>query len=126
MGKKTDYVAEKYRRADDLASRTSGVTRSAAEREEENKAWNEARAAQKQSEATGTGRGGQGGPTAKQASQNKGMMSDAEKAIREEQDFDKYAKESPDQKYKKGGKVSSASSRADGCACKGKTRGKMY
>jgi hypothetical protein len=27
---------------------------------------------------------------------------------------------------KKGGKVSSASSRADGCATKGKTRGKMY
>lgn len=27
---------------------------------------------------------------------------------------------------KKGGKVSSASKRADGCACKGKTKGKMY
>lgn len=27
--------------------------------------------------------------------------------------------------YKKGGKVSSASKRADGCAIKGKTRGKM-
>lgn len=27
--------------------------------------------------------------------------------------------------YKKGGKVSSASSRADGCCVKGKTRGKM-
>lgn len=27
--------------------------------------------------------------------------------------------------YKKGGKVSSASSRADGCATKGKTKGKM-
>jgi hypothetical protein len=27
--------------------------------------------------------------------------------------------------YKKGGKVSSASSRADGCAQRGKTRGKM-
>jgi hypothetical protein len=27
--------------------------------------------------------------------------------------------------YKKGGKVSSASSRADGCAIKGKTRGRM-
>ena len=30
-----------------------------------------------------------------------------------------------DEGYKKGGKVSSASSRADGCAVKGKTRGKM-
>jgi hypothetical protein len=28
--------------------------------------------------------------------------------------------------FKKGGKVSSASSRADGCAKRGKTRGKMY
>ena len=28
--------------------------------------------------------------------------------------------------YKKGGKVSSASKRADGCAVRGKTRGKMY
>lgn len=28
--------------------------------------------------------------------------------------------------YKKGGKISSASSRADGIAIKGKTRGKMY
>jgi hypothetical protein len=27
--------------------------------------------------------------------------------------------------YKKGGKVSSASSRADGCATKGKTKGRM-
>jgi hypothetical protein len=27
---------------------------------------------------------------------------------------------------KKGGKVSSASARADGCAMRGKTRGKMY
>jgi hypothetical protein len=29
------------------------------------------------------------------------------------------------QGYKKGGKVSSASNRADGCVAKGKTRGKM-
>jgi len=34
----------------------------------------------------------------------------------------KYLKPRP---YKKGGKVSSASSRADGCCTKGKTRGKM-
>ena len=30
-----------------------------------------------------------------------------------------------DAEYKKGGKVSSASSRADGCATKGKTKGRM-
>lgn len=126
MGKRSNYVSEKMRVADDLASRSSGVSRSEEERAAENKAWKEAFAAQKQSEATGAGRGGQGGPTAAQARQNKGMMSDAEKSIREEQDFNKYAKESPDQKYKGGGKVSSASARADGCACKGKTKGKMY
>lgn len=73
----------------------------------------------------GAGRGGQGGPTAKQADQNKGMMSATEKAVREQQDFEMYAKERPDQKYAKGGKVSSASSRADGCATKGKTRGRV-
>ena len=33
--------------------------------------------------------------------------------------------EDTDSGYKKGGKVSSASKRADGCATKGKTRGKM-
>ena len=31
-----------------------------------------------------------------------------------------------DMGHKKGGKISSASSRADGCCTKGKTRGKMY
>ena len=31
----------------------------------------------------------------------------------------------PKQKYNAGGKVSSASKRADGCAVKGKTRGRM-
>ena len=36
--------------------------------------------------------------------------------------FEKRRKEVP---YKKGGSVSSASKRADGCAVKGKTRGKM-
>lgn len=79
----------------------------------------------KMSAGAGAGRGGQGGPTAKQADQNKGMMSATEKAVREQQDFDMYAKERPEQKYAKGGKVSSASSRADGCATKGKTRGKV-
>ena len=40
-------------------------------------------------------------------------------------DDEKYTKERPEQKLAKGGKVSSASSRADGCCVKGKTRGKM-
>lgn len=40
-------------------------------------------------------------------------------------DDEKYTKKTADQGYAKGGKVSSASSRADGCCVKGKTRGKM-
>ena len=47
---------------------------------------------------------------------------DAAKVI---SDDEKYTKERPEQKLAKGGKVSSASSRADGCCVKGKTRGKM-
>lgn len=77
------------------------------------------------SNKAGAGRGGQGGPSAEQARQNKGMMSAAEKEVREQQDFDMYAKERPEQKYANGGKVSSASRRADGIASKGKTRGKL-
>jgi len=77
------------------------------------------------SKKAGAGRGGQGGPTAKQADQNKAMMSPTERAVREQQDFDMYAKERPEQKYAKGGKVASASRRADGIASKGKTKGRM-
>ena len=38
----------------------------------------------------------------------------------------KFDPEGADKEYKKGGKVSSASKRADGIAQRGKTRGKMY
>ena len=55
----------------------------------------------------GAGRGKQGGPTAKQ--------------LQEYQDGGMAKKPT---EYKKGGKVS-ASSRADGCCVKGKTRGSM-
>ena len=68
----------------------------------------------------GAGRGGQGGPTAEQAAQRKEPMSSAEKAVREEQDFEKWSKVRPEQKYAKGG---TASARADGIASRGKTRG---
>ena len=61
MPKGTDYAAEKFRRWDELASRNSGVIASESEQAAEKQAFNEARAAQKQSEATGAGRGGQGG-----------------------------------------------------------------
>jgi hypothetical protein len=37
-----------------------------------------------------------------------------------------YTEDAPSTKLKKGGKVKSASSRADGIAQRGKTRGKMY
>lgn len=52
-----------------------------------------------------------------------------EKADKKEQDLmeiDKRLKEKPEvEKKRSGGVVSSASKRADGCAVKGKTRGKM-
>jgi hypothetical protein len=70
----------------------------------------------------GAGRGDQGGPTAKQADQNKAMMSPTERAVREEQDFKKWSEPNENQKYAKGG---TASKRADGIATKGKTRGTM-
>lgn len=75
--------------------------------------------------SAGAGRGGQGGPTAKQADQNRAMMSPAERGARDEAEFKKYSDYNEDQGYKKGGKVSSASRRADGIATKGKTRGTM-
>jgi len=77
----------------------------------------------KEENLSGAGRGGQGGPTAKQAS-----MSDAEKAAREEaaemklQERTDKAYENASKGMKNGG---SASSRADGIATKGHTRGKM-
>jgi hypothetical protein len=77
------------------------------------------------SDTPNAGRGKQGGPTAKQADQNKAMMSSAERGAREDMEFKKLSEPNADQGYAKGGKVSSASSRADGCATKGKTRGKV-
>lgn len=73
----------------------------------------------------GAGRGKQGGPTAKQADANRAMMSPAERGARDDQDFEKYSKVRPEQKYKKGGSVSSASKRGDGIAQRGKTKGKF-
>jgi hypothetical protein len=66
----------------------------------------------------GGGRGGQGGPTAKEL-----------KAYEDKKDARIFTKEkrmppSP-REMASGGKVSSASKRADGIATKGKTRGKM-
>jgi hypothetical protein len=74
----------------------------------------------------GAGRGGQGGPTAKQAAE--GMMSPAEKAARQEmadkkmQDAtDKLYDQSKTTPYRKGGYVKAA----DGVAQRGKTKGTL-
>jgi hypothetical protein len=66
----------------------------------------------------GAGRGGQGGPTAKELAdyerkQNANIFTEGKKMP-----------PSP-REMAKGGSVGSASKRADGCAVKGKTRGKM-
>ena len=77
----------------------------------------------------GAGRGGQGGPTARQADENRAMMSSAERAARDEakamkeQDAADRAYEASRTSYKKGGMT--ASKRADGIAQRGKTRGTM-
>jgi hypothetical protein len=73
----------------------------------------------------GAGRGKQGGPTAKELAdhdkkQDAGIYT-TEKG-KPPQDVDSG---SAPVKKASGGKVSSASSRADGCCVKGKTRGKM-
>jgi len=66
----------------------------------------------------GAGRGGQGGPTAKELQKYEDKK-DARVFTKE-----KRMPPSP-REMASGGKVSSASSRADGCCVKGKTRGKM-
>ena len=77
------------------------------------------------STGAGAGRGKQGGPTAKEMEYRYSedyMSPDTENKLKEEQRLKKLSAESPSQKYSNGG---SASSRADGIAQRGKTRGKM-
>jgi len=52
---------------------------------------------------------------------NFGILEEAKQDVQDTQDREKIKSMG----YKSGGKVSSASSRADGCATKGKTRGKF-
>ena len=59
------------------------------------------------------------GMTDKDIKSSKDRMVDRPGALKKE-DFEKMKKQ-----FKSGGKVSSASKRADGCAIKGKTRGRM-
>lgn len=57
MGKRTDYVAEKMRKAVEMADRSSGVASSKEEYEAGRKAWKEAFDAQARAEKVGQGRG---------------------------------------------------------------------
>ena len=70
----------------------------------------------------GAGRGGQGGPTAKQA--NEGNMTSAEREALQETKDAKASEAIKGMGYAKGGSVS-ASKRADGIAQRGKTKGRM-
>jgi len=79
----------------------------------------------KEENMSGAGRGGQGGPTAKEMEYRNSenyMSPDTENKLKEEKRLNKMSAESSSQKYAKGG---TASSRADGIAQRGKTRGKM-
>ena len=72
----------------------------------------------RQSESAGAGRGKQGGPTAEELKKYEDKL---DAGI-----FTKGKRMPPSpREMASGGKVSSASSRADGCATKGKTKGTM-
>ena len=74
----------------------------------------------------GAGRGKQGGPTAKEIEYRNSeeyVSPDIEKSIKEEKDFKKMSAENPEQHSMKNG--GSASSRGDGIAQRGKTRGTL-
>ena len=77
----------------------------------------------------GAGRGGQGGPTAKELKEEP-MTAGQKQSMEEAKDEEAYQKRktAPTTKTEMGkgfAKGGSASSRADGCAQRGKTRGKM-
>jgi hypothetical protein len=74
----------------------------------------------------GAGRGKQGGPTAEEMKYRNSedyVSPEIERSIKEEKEFKKYSAENPSQKTMKNG--GSASSRADGIAERGKTRGTL-
>jgi hypothetical protein len=73
----------------------------------------------------GAGRGKQGGPTAKEMEYRYSedyMSPDTENKLKADRDFKKMSAKNPDQNYASGG---SASSRGDGIAQRGKTRGTL-
>lgn len=73
----------------------------------------------------GSGRGMQGGPTAAQADQNRGMMSPAERGAREDMEFEKISRKTADQGYKKGGHVHHSEHYGKHAAGFGKERDKV-
>lgn len=79
-----------------------------------------------QGEKAGAGRGKQGGPTAEELKdfEEEGITTER-KIKRGDYGRPGMAPTEPMPKFAKGGKVSSASSRADGCAQRGKTKGTM-
>ena len=117
MGNRKNYVVEKMRKADEIASRSSGVTRSEAESAAEKKAWGEAFDAQKTAEEVGAGRGKVNPPVVKPAPQYSPQVQEAIQEAQDAKDREKIKAMG----YAKGGKT--ASSRADGIAQRGKTRG---
>ena len=122
-----NYPLEKSRKYDVVAGMSRGITRSPEQRAAETKAWDEAAAAKEHENKTGAGRGGQGGPTAKEADLNRAMMSPAERAARDEMQEQKEIRKNQEAynksltNLKKGGYVKAA----DGIAKRGKTRGVM-
>ena len=60
-----------------------------------------------------------------QTSANKNLAEDYKNVMQDEQNRKGMENYEDSKKYAKGGKISSASKRADGCATKGKTRGTM-
>ena len=57
MSKKRDYVVEAQRQADEIASRSSGITRSEAQRKAESEAYDRLKRAQESARRSGAGRG---------------------------------------------------------------------
>lgn len=122
MPKGSNYTDKLRRMYDTVDQSDSGMMRS-----DETKArLKNIRDSIKQSESAGAGRGGQGGPTAKELkgyeqSQDAGVWT-ANKGVPAPQDIDGASVTPKPKKMASGG---SASSRADGCASRGKTRGKF-
>ena len=73
----------------------------------------------------GAGRGKQGGPTAEEIryrNSDEYVSPEIESEVKADKEFKKYSAENPSQKTMKKGGMASASSRADGCCKRGRTK----